>query len=135
MITEAHLHLRKTKSEVRARTYQIHVIRCTSRHRYREDHTLPRRNRQRMKKTTRRRKIEIKIEKNHKSKREERAKKVQFRQESKKSRKETVLYTSPPIGGFDRRLGCRCLMISRGVCPIRTFAPSKKRETSTFSRA
>ena len=47
MITEAPLHLReKIKSEVRARTYQIHAVRCTSRHRNREDHILPRKNRQ-----------------------------------------------------------------------------------------
>ena len=44
MITEANLATpqTKTKGEVRERTYQIHAARCTSRHRNREDHTLPR---------------------------------------------------------------------------------------------
>ena len=47
MITEAHPHLRQnTQREVRARTYQIHAVRCTSCHRNRDVYILPRRNRQ-----------------------------------------------------------------------------------------
>ena len=55
-VTEAHLHLRKTCiNEIRTRTYQIHAVRCTSRHRNRETHILPRK-KDRMKITTRHRK-------------------------------------------------------------------------------
>ena len=46
-ITEAHLHLRQNVTrKVRARTYQIHAVRFTSRHRNREDHILLSKNRQ-----------------------------------------------------------------------------------------
>ena len=64
MITVAHLHLRQNIArEVRARTYQMHAVRCTSRHRNRKDHILPRKKVDRMKITTPRRKMEITIEK------------------------------------------------------------------------
>ena len=93
MITEAHLHLRPNiKKEVRARTYQIHTVRCISRHRNREDRILPRKKIDRMKTTTRRRKIEIKIRNNHthsKGKREKKFKSSKEAIESKKSRKDT----------------------------------------------
>ena len=46
MITEAHTPQTKIKGFVRARTYELHAARCTSRHRHREGHILPRRNRQ-----------------------------------------------------------------------------------------
>ena len=92
MITEAHLHLRQNiKREVRARTYQIHAVRCTSRHRNREDHVHINTQKKidRMKITTRRRKNEIKIENYHKYLilKERERKKVQVRRGSNRSKK------------------------------------------------
>ena len=83
MIAEAHLHLRQNiKREVRARTYEVHAVRCTSHH-ITEKTTYYPDEIDRMKKTTRRRKFEIKIEKvtNPKGKGQ---KKVQVRQGSNK---------------------------------------------------
>ena len=84
MITEAQT---KIKSEVRAHTYQVHAVRCTiivvtETKKTRRPHTTQKKYADRMKEATRRRKTEIEIEKNQKSKRKER--KVIFEQESKK---------------------------------------------------
>ena len=60
MIPLAHLHpsQKNKQSEVRARANQVHAVRCTSRHRNREDRILPRTKIGWMKKTSRPRKIE-----------------------------------------------------------------------------
>ena len=75
MITEAHIYTPQTriKSEVHARTHQKHAVRCTIRHRNREDHILPRENRQDKNKnsTSKNRNSKLKEITNRKGKREE----------------------------------------------------------------